>query len=851
LLRKTVSGIVLMLLLTSMLSSAFIIHPVKAAIITVPDDYSTIQKAINAANSGDTIYVKAGTYYEHVIVNKSLSLIGENKSTTIIDGYGNGTVVKVTADNVAIMSFTIQNGARGISLVYCTGAYLKDNEMTGNLYNFDIYALYNVRIEYFIHDIDTSNTVEGKPIYYWKNKKNMQIPSNAGYVAIVNSTKIDVQNLTLANNGQGLLLAYTSDSTIKNLKVYSTDLGVALYSSSANTIENNTIQDSNTYGAYLDHCSQNVLRNNVIATARWRGVGLRSSTGNVLRSNNITESGSGIWLAHSESNILHENILASNDYGISLHKSNVNTISNNSVSNNWDGITMMESCFNIVSNNSISNNVGSGISMYTCDNNQINGNDITGNRGAGIEMITSDGNVIRSNIMHNGSFGIVARSCGGNMIRGNVVSRNEYGILLSGSGGNTLRDNNMTDNLYDFNVFGDALSQFVNDVDPSNTVNGKPIYYLISQKDITIDPSTFPNIGYLALVNSVNITVRNSNIHGVLLAFTNLSIIENVNASNTFTGLDLTYSNDNVIRNTVVFNCRYGIRLRYSGRNDVHSSTATSNEINGISLLNSYNNTIAGNTFLGNGRRGIQLTAPGTTGNIIGYNNVINNDVGIGLYNCRKNKIYHNNFVDNAKQVDSEWESANTWDEGYPSGGNYWSDYAGVDNFSGPYQNVTGSDGIGDSPYVVDENNVDHYPLMGPFNSFNTSVGCSVDVISNSTVEDFRYFESNSTIIMHVSNMTANQTVGFCRLTIPHELIPPPYNITVNNTPVEYNTILENETLSIIYFTYEHSKLEIIIVPEFPSIIILLLPIIFATFAIILTKRKTSRKTQINNSYSL
>jgi uncharacterized protein (DUF2141 family) len=54
----------------------------------------------------------------------------------------------------------------------------------------------------------------------------------------------------------------------------------------------------------------------------------------------------------------------------------------------------------------------------------------------------------------------------------------------------------------------------------------------------------------------------------------------------------------------------------------------------------------------------------------------------------------------------------NTWDDGYPSGGNYWSDYSGTDVYSGPYQNVTGSDGIGDIPYVIDANNTDHYPLV-------------------------------------------------------------------------------------------------------------------------------------------
>ena len=75
--------------------------------IRVPKDYPTIQAAVDAASSGDTIQVAAGIYYEHVTVDKSLTLLGEDSTTTIIDGGWAGTVVTVTADNVNISGFTI------------------------------------------------------------------------------------------------------------------------------------------------------------------------------------------------------------------------------------------------------------------------------------------------------------------------------------------------------------------------------------------------------------------------------------------------------------------------------------------------------------------------------------------------------------------------------------------------------------------------------------------------------------------------------------------------------------------------------------------------------------------------
>jgi parallel beta-helix repeat protein len=78
-------------------------------IIVVPDEQPTIQAAINIASSGDTVYVKTRVYYENVIVNKSINLVGENRETTIIDGQWRGAVITITVSNVIVSGFTIRN----------------------------------------------------------------------------------------------------------------------------------------------------------------------------------------------------------------------------------------------------------------------------------------------------------------------------------------------------------------------------------------------------------------------------------------------------------------------------------------------------------------------------------------------------------------------------------------------------------------------------------------------------------------------------------------------------------------------------------------------------------------------
>jgi parallel beta-helix repeat protein len=105
-------------------------------------NYTTIQGAINDALDGDTVFVydDSSPYYENVVVNKSIFLIGEDKDTTIIDGYENGNVVYVTANEVTISGFTIQNSGSN----WNAGIEIRSNSniITGNTITNNIYGIY-------------------------------------------------------------------------------------------------------------------------------------------------------------------------------------------------------------------------------------------------------------------------------------------------------------------------------------------------------------------------------------------------------------------------------------------------------------------------------------------------------------------------------------------------------------------------------------------------------------------------------------------------------------------------------------------------------------------------------------
>ena len=298
-------------------------------------------------------------------------------------------------------------------------------------------------------------------------------------------------------------------------------------------------------------------------------------------------------------------------------------------------------------------------------------------------------------------------------------------------------------------------------------------------------------------------TVSSNGGYGIrIMHSNNNSLVGNTFSSNNGDGIEFYYSSNNTVSgNTVSSNGWYGIELRCSNNNTLMSNNVSNNRY-GIELSHSKNNTISGNIVLSNGWYGIWLRY--SSNNTVVSNTVSNNyKYGISLFGSDNNVIFHNNFVNNTQQVDSVG-STNSWNNSLE--GNYWSNYTGVDS---------NHDGIGDSYHVINANNTDYYPLMGMFHSFNTSLGYNVNVISNSTIEDFEYFESNSTIKMYVSNMTTNQTFGFCRVCIPKGLMPPPYTVIIDDGLTEAlhfnDTIYDNDTHRWIYFAYEHSTHEVVI----------------------------------------
>jgi parallel beta-helix repeat protein len=204
------------------------------SMIRVPNDFPTIQEAINAAQNGSTILVESGVYFEHVTINKTLTLSGADKEDTIIDGSNSGTVITVTADNVVINGFTVRNSSYN---VYCDGIILDGSAgsiITDNIVTLNGWA--------GIELSDSSNdTISG-------NIVSSTIGSTQGFVW-----------------GDGIQLSYSPNNTISNnLIIFSSEYGVNLGNSNNNSIFGNTIWDNQVGVWALSSRDNTIFDNNFI-----------------------------------------------------------------------------------------------------------------------------------------------------------------------------------------------------------------------------------------------------------------------------------------------------------------------------------------------------------------------------------------------------------------------------------------------------------------------------------------------------------------------------------------------------------------------------------------------------------
>jgi len=341
------------------------------------DHFDDIQDGIDAVSENGTVYVYNGTYYENIIVNKTIELIGQDRNNTIIDGDVADFVVYITENCVNISYFTIKNSGThfnhaGIAIGNVNNTSITSNNIINNFNGINFYSsnynhiignnisnnefgiiltfssdnnnitgnnLLNNRLgidiwssnnsilsnNYFLnngiiiegikkenwntHCIDITNTVNEKPIYYWKNQTDGTIPTNAGQIILANCTGVTVENQNINGVSAGIQLGFSDSNNISYNNVSNnTFVGIFLISSYYNNLTGNNVSN-NDYGFYLYLSNNNNIKDNIVSSNTDDGLSIEVSSynyimGNIVKSN--MDFGISIYYS-SDNNLIYNN----------------------------------------------------------------------------------------------------------------------------------------------------------------------------------------------------------------------------------------------------------------------------------------------------------------------------------------------------------------------------------------------------------------------------------------------------------------------------------------------------------------------------------------------------------------
>lgn len=441
----------------------------------------------------------------------------------------------------------------------------------------------------------------------------------------------------------------------------------------------------------------------------------------------------------------------SNNTGIYSYAQKL-TITNLKITEFWCAIELEYSSDNCIINNEIANNT-QGVRIYSSSNNTISGNNLTNNK-QGITLTAAHNNIYANNITGSLEYGIKL-FWSFNNISENRITNSGCGVSFDDSTHNVFRDNIFAENSHVFSMPSSAVQEYIQDVDSSNLVNGKPICYWRDKHDLAVPTDA----GWVALVNCTHIRVENLNLAGGqeiwLILTTNSTVAKNILTNNqlciylkeasnnsiednaitdSYCSIQLEESSNNYIRHNSITDSTTGIALTSSTKNVIQQNSITRNN-QGIKLSVSDCNNISGNNLTAN-MQGIYFERRIVIGdyydpynssiicscsnNTFSKNNISENNCGVRMSSTSNNTFSGNSFVNNTDQIkiddstffleandiepSSRFASVNFWDKGEE--GNYWSNYNGTDS---------DGDGVGDTPYVIDGNNQDNYPRMNPY----------------------------------------------------------------------------------------------------------------------------------------
>ena len=564
---------------------------------------------------------------------------GQINNNTVSNNGASGIYVDNSNNNQIYENKVKDNQGRGIYVYSSQGSVIMGNEMMNN----SIF-LAGDKSTFTTQTITDNNTVNGKPIYYYKNENmnNATVPSDAGEVIMGNVSWLSMNNLNLSNGDVGIEIGFSSHISIVNSTAYSNNYygvylqdssninvfgnlisknhgnGIHLLSSNYVVIKNNNVSQNKDNGIYLKDSNNNNISENYELRNSHKGISLESSNNNNIIGNIIMKDGGiGIYIESSQNNVVKKNdIYRPGNGGIKIESSSSIIVKNNTIYGSlYKSIYLYKASYDIITENNITNSKDDGMFLYYSERNKITNNSVNNSNKIGIHLVSSG-----NNTLHNNSISNTANACIGiytswnNTIIDNEISEGGYGIYISSSQGSVIMGNEMMNN----SIFlaGDKSTFTTQTITDNNTVNGKPIYYY---KNENMNNATVPSDAGEVIMGNVSWLSMN-----------------NLNLSNGDVGIEIGFSSHiSIVNNTVARNKHQGIYLLHSTYINISASNIYKNNGDGI-YMNAINQIqVMGNEISKSHGYGIYITSPSgsySTQNVFVSNNSILSSGKDGIY---------------------------------------------------------------------------------------------------------------------------------------------------------------------------------------------------------------------------
>gem|GEM_PF-1173957 len=688
-----------------------------------------------------------------------------------ISGYDTGVMSR--GQQAAITGSTVHNNTVGLRLegenTSITDCLIRDNG-----YGVSAHGARNLTVEAAVRRNTCGMSIEGGGNILMHNTL---WANNTDAVSLDGTSQVSIHQCSIVDSTTGLELDDAEHCEIRDTHLSRNDLAVSVLTSSHNTFDGNNLTD-NTVAFLLSRAPSNVLLNNSFTDNTYaldlEGNTVSHYHQDIDTSNTVN--GQPVHYTTNQSDVVMgsqygylafvscDNVTVTgavtepNGEGLLLVDVHTFTVQQGAFTHSMDGAVLLASSHGTIAATTCSDNTDDGVSMTGDTHNiSITGCTVTGNGQRGVNLYRSTGgaghvSLSDSRVIDNW-LGVNIENTRSNIIENLTFSGNQnLAVRLYKSDDIYLGNVTLHDNTDGMDVIRSTVTLHNGTIHHHDTAvtltDGTAVVRgtILRDNDVGIAATR----GTLRLTDtavrnhSIGVTADNATVAAATTSFKNntralhavfstLTVDRCPVSGNTY-GLLLDHADgarignctgdaaiaDNIYAVTVndstdaaVINCslygnEHAVRVTDSMRTVIDDCLAYNNT--DAVVVDSANGTAISSSLLHHNVHALDIHANNTTAMRCSF---WKNMYGVRILAGRANSIYHNNFAYNMEQA-SDAGVNTSWDNGYPAGGNYWSNYAGTDHRKGPGQNESGSDGIGDIPFPIAGGAAaaDIYPLM-------------------------------------------------------------------------------------------------------------------------------------------